>query len=111
MPGTWRYPANEEPTGIGYLHFSETGRAFQFVYNPRHPERRMPLRAYYSFESPSTLRIRLKPEGEGWICGYHLEGENLLLTNPKQSHTCSRVSPEEIPSWFQEALNQELSRG
>jgi len=27
MIGTWSYPAPEEPSGLGYIHFSDDGRA------------------------------------------------------------------------------------
>ncbi len=54
--GTWSFPLTEEPTGIGLLHFTDAGRAIQFVFDPQRPEKRIPMRLWYYVESPTHLR-------------------------------------------------------
>jgi hypothetical protein len=110
LAGTWSYPATEEPTGLGYLHFTDDGQIIQFVYDTQRPEKRIPLRLWYSVESASTLRLRPKGNPEGWTCDYRFDGPTLIMTNARQSFPCSRTSPGEVPDWFREAIAQRLSR-
>jgi len=104
LVGTWRYPADEEPSGVGFFHISEDGRLLQFVYDAKRPERRIPMRVWYSVESSSELRVRGKEGQPGWICSYSLDDEGLTLVQPNRDFVCRRVPTEEIPVWFREAL-------
>ncbi|HSI12259.1 MAG TPA: hypothetical protein VK961_09460 [Chthoniobacter sp.] len=107
MIGTWSYPAEEEPSGIAYLHFHEDGVAYQFVYNSRDPERRFPLRMFYSVEAPGFIRVRnIKEESQGTTNPYQINGDTLILTNPRAIHVCTRVPKEAVPAWFQQAITK-----
>ena len=108
--GTWRYPEPGEPTGVSYLHFSDDGRMFQFVYDSQKPERRIPLRLWYSVESSSELRVRPKGNPDGWTRDYHFDGVTLTLFQPSRSFICSRVPPDEIPPWFRDDLAKAILR-
>jgi len=103
--GTWSYPAEEEPSGIAYLHFHESGRVLFLVYDAQQPERRIPVRLAYALESASVIRVRnIKGESDGWTNQYQLIGDTLDLINSRGSYFCTRVSPEELPAWFKEAI-------
>jgi hypothetical protein len=104
--GTWSYSAEEEPSGVAYLHFHENGRVF---FSPLLPqdESRLPVRLAYSLESASVIRVRnIKGESDGWTNQYQLDGNELNLINPRESHHCKRVPPQEVPAWFQEAISK-----
>jgi hypothetical protein len=106
--GTWSYSDGEEPTGVAYLHFSDDGRFFQFVYYPDHPEKRIPVRLWYSVESSAILRLRSNGSPEGWTSHFGFDGAILTLTSSTRRFPCSRLFPNEIPEWFLKALNKQL---
>jgi hypothetical protein len=110
LVGTWRFPLAEEPSGEALLHFSATGRAIQFIHDPQRPERRLPMRLWYSLESPATLRFRSRPEQAGWTRGCAFEDSHFILSAENRHWVCTRATPEEIPTWFQEALTAALSK-
>jgi hypothetical protein len=110
LVGTWSYAAAEEPGGVGYLHFTGDGRAIQFVYDPQRPTRRIPMRLWYSVQSPTALRFRAKGNPDGWTCNYSFNGTTLTLLSHTRSFPCSRLTAEEIPLWFREALGARLLR-
>lgn len=105
--GTWSYPAEEEPSGLAYLHFHENGIAYLFVYNSSNPERRFPLRMFYTVETPGFIRVRnVKGESQGTTNPYQINGDTLILTNPRATHVCTRVAQEAVPAWFQQAITK-----
>lgn len=108
--GTWRFPITEKPTGIGLLHFTDTGRAIQFIFDPQQPEKRLPMRLWYSVESSTHLRFRPKPDKDGWLRGYRFDGSTMTLLAEDRGFVCTRPSPDEIPEWFHHALASELAR-
>ena len=107
--GTWSLPVTEEPTGIGLLHFTDTGRAIQFVFDPQRPEKRIPMRLWYSVESPTHLRFRPKPDHEGWLRGYRLDAGTMILSAEDRSWVCTQPLPDEIPEWFHQSLASALA--
>ena len=108
--GTWSFPDTEEPTGTGLLHFTDTGRAIQFVFNPQQPKQRFPMRLWYSIETPTHLRFRPKPEHEGWLQNYSFAGSTFTLSAEDRSWVCTQPSPDEIPEWFHQVLASALAR-
>ena len=112
LVGTWCYEEEEsyEPSGTAYQYYSEDGRFFHYVYDPEHPERRIPLILRYSVESSSKLRVRSRYCPEGWTVDYSFDGTTLTQTNtnPHRIFICSRVAPEKIPEWFQIALTKSM---
>lgn len=108
--GTWSFRDAREPTGIGLLHFTDTGRAIQFVVvNPQQPQKRTPMRLWYSVESPTHLRFRPKPDDQGWLRGYRFDGSTMTLLAKDRSFVCTRPSPDEIPGWFHQSLASALA--
>lgn len=95
---------------MGYLHFSEDGRAFNFVFNPEDPERRLPMRLWFTVESAWTLRFHPDADSPGWVSGYHLDDSALTLSNPTRTLLCLRPDPEEVPDWFHACLAAALAR-
>jgi len=110
LVGTWRYETEAEPTGIGYLHFSDDGRFIQFVLDPQQPGKRWPMRLLYSIDSLSKMRLRPKANKDGWLCGYGFDGVTLNISSTVRSIPCRRANPEEVPGWFKESLAAALSR-
>jgi len=111
LAGTWCYDTDAEPTGIGYLHFTDDGRVFQFHCDPKQPERRFSTRIWCSVESSSTFRVRGRPDKEGWTCSYSFDGVTLNMgSSSKRMIPCRRITPDEAPDWFREALATRLSR-
>lgn len=110
LVGTWSFPATEEPTGIGFLHFTGAGRAIQFVFDRERPEKRLPLRYWYSIESPTHLRLRLRPDREGCLRRYSLVDSTLTLSTEDLSWVCIQPPPDEIPQWFHQSLAAALVR-
>lgn len=108
--GTWRFPHFDEPTGIGLLHFTDTGRAIQFVFNSQQPEKRIPMHLWYSVESPTHLRFRPKPDHEGWLRDYRFDGSTMTFGAEGRSWICTRPSAGEIPDWFHQSLASALAR-
>jgi len=104
--GTWTFPITE-PTGIGWLHFTNTRRAIQFSC---YPNQRVPMRLWYSVESPTHLRFRSQPDKDGWLRGYRFDGPTLTLLAGDCSFLCTRPSPDEIPEWFHQSLASALTR-
>jgi hypothetical protein len=104
LVGTWTFPSHDEPTGLGYLHFTADGRAFDFAYDPEQPTQRIQVRFWYTVESPSVLRFRPEVDSPGSISGYHLDGASLTLSNSTRTFLCLRPSPDEVPAWFRECL-------
>lgn len=110
MLGTWSFPSSDEPGGIGYLHFAGDGRVFHFIHHPEQPERRLPMRLWYTFESPYVLRLRDQADESGWVSGYQFDGTALTISNPSRTFLCLRPLPEEIPAWFHEHLTAALAQ-
>ena len=108
--GTWSFPVIDEPSGIGLLHFTDTGRAIQFVFNPQRPEKRIPMRLWYSVESQTHLRFRPKPDHEGWLRDFRFDGSTMTFGAEGRSWVCTRPSPDEIPEWFHQSLASALAR-
>ncbi len=108
--GTWRFPVTEEPTGIGLLHFTDTGRAIQFVFNPQQPEKRIPMRLWFSVESSTHLRFRPKPDADGWLRDFRFDGSTMIFGAEGRSWVCTRPLPDEIPDWFHQSLASSLAR-
>ena len=107
--GTWAFPPHDRD-GLGYIHFTDTGRAVQSVTYPDRPDRRIPMRLWYSVESPTQLRFRPNPNHEGWLRGYRVDGEVLTISADDRSWACTKVSPPEIPEWFPAFLVSALAR-
>lgn len=102
--GTWTFPVKEMP-GIGLIHFTDTGRAIQCVFNPQEPEKRIPMPLWYSVESPTQLRFRPKPDHAGWLRDYRFDGAALIIAAAEgRSWSCTRPSANDIPDWFPQAL-------
>lgn len=108
--GTWSFPDSDEPAGISFVHFTDTGRAIQFVFNPRRPEKRFPMLVWYSVESPTRLRFRLRADHEGWLRGYRFDGRTMTLDFESQSWICTRLSPDEMPEWLDQLLVSALAK-
>jgi hypothetical protein len=104
LAGTWRFPAVEEPGGVGYLHFADRDRLFQVAHDPHHPAKRTFMRLQFSVESPYALRIRSQADPAGWICNYSFDGYSLTLLPSGSSFTCCRLEAEDVPDWFRGAL-------
>jgi hypothetical protein len=110
LVGNWSFPDLEEPTGTGLLHFTDTGRAIHFVFDPQRPEKRIPMRLWYSVESPTHLRLRPEPDHEGWLRDYCFNGSTMTFGAEGRSWVCTRPSPDEIPEWFHQSLASALAR-
>ena len=108
--GTWSFPEPGETPVTGWLHFTDGGRAIQFVPNLQRPEKPMGMRLWYSVESEGQLRFRPRPEHEGWLRDYRLEGDTLTLGTEGRTWVCTRASAEEIPGWFHESLAAALAK-
>lgn len=104
LKGTWWFI--NEPDGIGLIHFTDTGRAIQFV---SYSDQRVPMRLWYSVESTSHLRFRYCPDQEGWLRGYVFDGSAWTMSAENKSWVCKRPSPEQIPEWFDPALTSALA--
>lgn len=103
--GTWSYPRLEEPSRIDYLHFHESGIAFQFIQLADQPNKPLRVRMKYSIESLSHLRIRkMKGDQTGWTIEFRLEGDVLRLINPNGTYVCTRLAPADLPEWFLDAM-------
>jgi len=102
--GTWSHTTSNEPTGVGYVHFTADGRLLYFVYDADMPERRIPARMRYAIESASTMRITAGGDPKGSVRCYRFEDEVLVVMNPNGADNFRRVAPEEVPAWFAEAL-------
>ncbi len=107
--GTWIFPVTEEPTGVGLLHFTDTGRAIQFVFNPQQPEKRIRMRLWYSVESPTHLHFRPNPDHEGWLRDFRFDGSTMTFGAEDRRWVCTRPSPDEIPDWFHQSLASALA--
>ena len=110
LVGTWSFPFTEGATGICLLHFTATGRAIQFVFDPQQPEKRSAMRLWYSVESPTDLNFRPTPSHHGWLCGYRFDGSTMTLLADDRCWVCTRPSPHEIPDWFQQSLASALAQ-
>ena len=107
--GTWSFAVTEEPTGIGLLHFTNTGRAIQFIFNPQQQEKRITMRLWYSVESSTHLRFRPNPDHEGWLRDYRFDGSTMKFGAANLSWVCTRPSRDEIPDWFHHSLASALA--
>jgi len=76
--GAWSFVVAEGPISVGLLHFTDTGRAIQFVFDPQQPEKRIPMRLWYAVESPTHLCFRPKPD-QGWLRDYRLHGATMAF--------------------------------
>jgi len=107
--GTWRYPAPDDPDGIGYLHYSEKGCAFfssrSMTFNGKHAL----VKLRYTLESESMIRVRSNGSPDGWLSTYYVEGDSLVLVTNGLRMECARISMDEIPDWFLEDLARALS--
>ena len=108
--GTWRFLHPGPPAGIGLLHFTDAGRAIQFLFDPQQPEKRIPMRLRYSVESPTHLRFRPSPNHEGHLRHFRFDGRTMTLGAESQRWVCTRPSPDEIPEWFHPSLATALTR-
>jgi len=117
LAGTWRYDSPDEPDGVGFLRFADTGRAYSFLLVPSNgPHRawRASLCPWYIVASPTQLWFHIKPDDEGAPHTYRLEGETLSLTLMSVSHERSwllhRASADEIPEWFHQRFAAFLAK-
>lgn len=108
--GTWTYPFPEDPTGVGLIHFTDTGLYIQFMPEPKRPGHRVQMRLWYSVESPTQLRFRPKPDDTGRLREYRFEGNSVIISASDRSWHCTRPAPEEIPEWFQRLLASALGQ-
>jgi hypothetical protein len=102
LDGTWQFNRSGDPSGIAFLHFSDT-RAFDFICDG---EVRQPLSLWYVLEEPDQIRFRTRPEDEGWTCQITLEGDSLIISGDSQRTVCTRPRAEDIPAWFHQGLEQ-----
>src|SRR6187399_1330031 len=82
MVGTWSYRHGVDVTNLGWLHFTEGGRAIMFPVAPLHPDNRG-YAFWYTVESPTHLRFRPKHDRPGWLQGYRFDGSALTLSDEK----------------------------
>jgi hypothetical protein len=106
----WRFSVIAESPEIGLLHFTDTGRAIQFVFIPDRPEKLMPMRLWFFVESATQLRFRYKPDQGGRLRGYRFSGDTMTFFGEDYCVVFTRPLPDEIPEWFHPALASALAR-
>lgn len=107
--GTWIFPVPDPPHEFGLIHFTDTCRAVQFVTDPNNPERRIPMRLWFTVVSHTQIRFTLHRHREGWLRDYEFADGAVTLITGKMHFRNTRPSLQQIPAWFESVLAQELA--
>lgn len=94
--GTWSFATETPAEGISFITFQH-GYALSAVSDPSHQGQYRAMNLWCQAEGPGLLRMRLKPETEGWIIRYALTETTLILTNRDKVFICSRTTEGEVP--------------
>jgi hypothetical protein len=110
LTGTWSFPLQDDPHGIGWLALLHDGRTFQSVYVPQW-DQRIPMTLHMKLESPDTIRVRPAKHGnqEGWTIAIALHGDTLRLAHGGKEFLCTRAKDDEIPAWFLADLERAIA--
>ena len=107
LAGRWEGPQKVEwePDGRERVHFTAEGETFQFIVSDfSKPEKRKRFKFLWFPVSSTGFCIRLKPDGPITRHGC-LNGDSLSFRPEDGSweRTQTRVPPERVPAWFQDA--------
>jgi hypothetical protein len=111
LPGTWRVDIDGNHSGTGWLHFTANGLAVQLTIYDSEPQRRIAQRFWYTIESADTLRFRPRLDQEGWTRSYlRQDDSSFVLGAGDRLFPCTRLSADDYPEWFDEALADQLTQ-
>lgn len=98
----------------GILVMFPDGRCVQFPSSVTRPQMNQTFRLWYSCPDTNTIRYRMRPDGEDWI--RHIrrtaEGWTMICDDERGrgEFPCRNARPEELPDWFSEMLDKNLTR-
>lgn len=111
LRGTWRFSAEGDARGTGWLHFTGDGFAVQFSVFPAESTHRIPQRFWYEIEAADTLRFRTSPDHEGWTRSCLRQDESSFVLGAGDIvFPCTRLSANDYPEWFAESLAYQLTQ-
>lgn len=102
------------PDEDGILVMLPDGRCVQFPSSVTRPQMKQTFRLWYSCPDANTIRYRMKPDGEDWIRQIQRTdgGWTMICDDERGSgeFPCKSAKPEELPDWFLEMLEKNLTR-
>lgn len=102
--GTWRFSAPAAPGQMGLIHFTESGRAIQCLFDPTDPEKGTWMRLWYFIESPTVIRFSYENDDKGWRRAYQVAGGTITLRGGSDDAIFTRALPNRIPEWFSQPV-------
>jgi hypothetical protein len=113
--GTWFISGiGVVPDEDGILVMLPDGRCVQFPSSVTRPQMNQTFRLWYSCPDANTIRFRMKPDGKEWLRHIELtdEGWTMICDDERGrgEFPCKSAKHEELPAWFSEMLDENLSR-
>lgn len=108
--GTWRFSAPSAPGQMGFIHFTESGRAIECLFDPTDPEKGNWMRLWYFIESPTIIRFSHKNDEQGWRRGFELVSGKITLRGGSEDAIFTRALPNRIPEWFSQSVASAVKR-
>jgi hypothetical protein len=99
--GTWKFFVGGDIACHGLISFDRQGRLLQCVTEDEKPDQTHWFRLFFEVESPGVMRIRHKPDTNGWIRGFQFNENGFVMTSDKIGWLMEKVHEAEIPEWFQ----------
>ncbi|MFT4176485.1 MAG: hypothetical protein QM627_07495 [Luteolibacter sp.] len=108
--GTWKIPSTMVEGVDEFMHIGDDGRIVHFVYTDSSAKQFVPMMLWSEPQEEHRYLVRTRPRNEGQTVGMYSTASGMTIDRGTVQFHLIPASEKEIPDWYQQRLEDALSR-